>query len=175
MSKLDFKALRANYPYPEKLSHDKLFEELGWDSLKEDKGYESTCAIRMSYCLIQAGLDIKGRLKILKGPHKGKMIEPGQKALTSKMSTYLGFAPQTLKRNQEKSFIVDRKKGVIAFTDIEGYRDTSGNSSGHIDLVWTEKNSLTVFGWEVWSSSESECGTHCYWDSAKEILFWELK
>jgi hypothetical protein len=174
MAKPSFLKLRDNYPYPSKLNHDQLFETLGWDDLKGNSAYNNTCAIRMSYCLIQSGVDISGRLKILKGDHKGKMIDPGQKSLTSQMKN-LFDQPQVFKNSQENSFIINKKKGIVSFMDIDGYRDASGNSSGHIDLIWTEKNSTTIFGWELWSSIRNECGSHCYWTDSKEILFWEFK
>jgi hypothetical protein len=126
----------------EGVDHDEFFDELGWGRrLKEDPGLKNTCAIRMSYCLVQSGLNLRGGYKILKGPHKNEL----------------------------------KKKGLMSFMEIDGYQDMSGNPSGHIDLIWTEKDTTSIFGLELWSTTSEECGTHCYWEQSKELLFWELK
>jgi len=174
MADPSFSMLRTNYPDPSKLDHDKLFDELGWADLKKNPAYTNTCAIRMSYCLIKSGVAIEGRLKILKGKYEGKMIDPSQKSLTKQMKNVFK-QPQVYKSTQENNFTVNRKKGIISFMDISGYTDGSGNSSGHIDLIWTDKSRLAIFGYEIYSSINLECGTHCYWADSKEILFWEFK
>ncbi|MFY0580592.1 T6SS effector amidase Tae4 family protein [Cystobacter fuscus] len=179
MATISFQTLKTNYPYPEKLNHDELFDELGWGkSLKEDPGLTNTCAIRMSYCLVQSGLNIRGGYKILKGPHKSKWIETSQKTLTkyirNNLQAQLG-TPQSFKKSEKNNFLLKKKKGLMSFMEIDGYQDTSGNPSGHIDLIWTEKDTTSIFGLELWSTTSEECGTHCYWDQSKELLFWELK
>lgn len=60
---ITFKQLSANYPDKEEFTHDTLFDEIGWQDLKPNKSFTNTCAIRMSYCLIRAGISTPGRMK----------------------------------------------------------------------------------------------------------------
>lgn len=170
-----FQKLQENYPYPKKVSRDALFDELGWSDLKGNPAYENTCAIRMSYCLIRSGILTRGRLKILKGPHMGKWIEPGQKQLTTDMSGY--FKGRPLKDVKSPGDLLTKTRyhhGIISFMDLVTYTDTSGNPGGHIDLVWAKRKSYSLFGWEIWSSIDDRCGTACHWYDAKDVLFWEI-
>lgn len=66
------------------LDKKKLYEEIGYDIdnlVKQNPGYENTCAIRMSLALIKAGISFTGRLQVKSGQYKGRTIEPGAKLL----------------------------------------------------------------------------------------------
>lgn len=180
MAKVSFETLRRNYPYPETLSATELFDELGWskEEFIKKPEFKNTCAVRMSYCLVRSGINIQGGFNILKGKHKGKRIETSQKKLTEYMrrslQAHIG-TPSKFNKSDKNNFLTKGKKGIMSFMEISGYSDASGNASGHIDLIWTEKNSLSVLGWTLWSALEEQCGSSCYWDDAKELLFWELQ
>ena len=162
-----FQTLRDKYPND--LSHNELFDEIGWSDLKNDKKYENTCAIRMSYCFIRAGINIPGgRMPIKKGPHKGRMIEPGQVALSKALCSphLLGkpiiFEPGFWKNSKE----IKGQNGVISFMQIPGYAMPTGGLGGHIDLLYQSKL--------LWIFDTMGCVEGCYWNSA-EVWFWPVK
>ena len=74
---------------PNFLSGEDVYKEIGYsidDLIKQNPGYENTCAVRMSLALIKSGIHFAGRLRIKVGPHKGKMIEPGAKLLADQLA-----------------------------------------------------------------------------------------
>ena len=146
------------------LELDQLFESLGWDDLKGQAAYENTCAIRMSFCLIRAGITVPGRLKIHKGAYKNKWIEPGQIKLTHILarSGYFG-APEKISGGSTSAF--SDKQGIVSFIKIPGYV-VDGGLSGHIDLVRSGKF--------LWLWDQFECASDCYWNAA-EYWFWPVK
>ena len=68
------------------------------------------------------------------GPFKGKLIEPGQAALTRVLSkdAYFG-APKKIKY-ADRYAELKNKQGIISFMQIPGY-SIDGALSRHIDLV----------------------------------------
>ncbi len=137
---------------------DNLYKELGYDIgelMKQNSGYENTCATRMSLALIKAGIHFSGRMKIKVGPYKGKTFEAGAKLLADQLAK-----PNVLGRPEiiQPVNAINRlfgKKGVIFFWKIDGY------DGGHIDLI------------EV-SNTMQVCHSACYF-ACKEIWFWELQ
>lgn len=77
-----------NYPASGKLPRDDLFKSIGWDRELNHPAFLDTCAIRGSIGLLNMGIPVKGRMKILKGEHKDKWIEPGQRNLTLWLANY---------------------------------------------------------------------------------------
>lgn len=161
---ITFKELANNYPTKEEFTHDALFDELGWADLKNNPAYTNTCAIRMSYCLIRAGISIPGRMKIKAGAHKGKLIEPGQKKLTAILSNPKFFGTPVKFKPDDKPANLKGKQGIISFMSIPGYV-IDGGLSGHIDLVHHE---TLFYFWDKFI-----CAENCYWGAA-ECLFWPL-
>jgi len=154
-----------NYPSRGDLDHDELFDYLGWGDLKDDRTYENTCAIRLSLCLIKSGVLVPGRMKIKKGPFKGRMIEPGQVRLSNLLiSPQLFGAPQKFKRSDRDRVIADQQ-GIISFMRIPAYI-IDGALSGHIDLV---RHGKFLYLWDT-----LDCREDCYWHS-QEFWFWPLK
>ena len=72
-----FIKLRENYSSVAAVDQAALFGEIGWEDLIGKDSFANTCAIRVSLALIKAGVQIKGRMAIRKGPFKGALIEPG--------------------------------------------------------------------------------------------------
>lgn len=161
---ITFKQLAKNYPTKEEFDHDALFDEIGWQDLKNNKTYTNTCAIRMSYCLIRAGIKIPGRMKIKAGAHKGQLIEPGQVKLTNILADPRFFGKPIKFNPNDKPANLKGKQGIISFMRIPGYV-IDGVSSGHIDLVHHE----TMF----YFFDRFICAEDCYW-SAEACLFWPL-
>lgn len=168
--KISFQTLQDNYPDTDTYPQGKLFDELGWGDLKNNAAYTNTCAIRMSYCLIRAGVMLPGRLKIKKGPHKGKLIEPGQMALSRLLckERFLG-EPEKFKYADRDKVLKDRR-GILSFIKIPGY-EIDGQLSGHIDLIdWRPASFLGMsLWWQV-----LHCDMSCHWNSA-EFWFWPLQ
>jgi hypothetical protein len=70
--------------YPRFVDRAPLFADIGWTDLVNDKAYWDTCAIRMSYALLHAGVALPGaRMKANDGAIKGRYIEPGQARLSN--------------------------------------------------------------------------------------------
>ena len=161
----DLATLWRNYPTPAEFTHDQLFDELGWSDIKNNKAYENTCAIRMSLCLIRSGIKIPGRLKIQKGAHKGKLIEPGQLQLSNSLiiPNLFGSPAKFILADCDKE--LSNKQGIVSFLSIPGYF-IGGALSGHIDLV--------KHGTFLYFFDSLQCVEQCYWD-AKEFWFWPLR
>ena len=69
--------------YPAVTLREELFSDIGWNDLIGNKAYTDTCAIRMSYGPLRAGVSLPGaRMKAKAGPLKGRFIEPGQARLS---------------------------------------------------------------------------------------------
>lgn len=161
---ISFKQLADNYPTKTEYTREKLFDELGWQDLKSNPSYTNTCAIRMSYCLIKAGIQIPGRIKIKSGPYKGALIEPGQIKLSKILSGEKFFGTPIKFKPKDKDVNLKGQQGIISFMKIPGYI-VDGAVSGHIDLLQSE--SLFYF-WQ-----RLVCASDCYW-TASECHFWPL-
>ena len=153
-----FIKLRENYSSVAAVDQGALFREIGWEDLIGKDSFANTCAIRVSLALIKAGVQLKGRMAIRKGPFKGALIEPGQARLSHMLASpsMLG-APEKFARDDAMEGIGQRQ-GVVAFFRIPGYL---GGAGGHIDIL------LPAAGVQV-------CGSECYWTCA-EVWFWELR
>ena len=162
---VEFATLWNNYPTPSEFTHDQLFDELGWGDIKNNKGYENTCAIRMSLCLIRSGVSVKGRLQIKQGQHKGKWIEPGQVRLSNTLATSGYFGPPRKFKLHDRDKELANKKGIVSFMRIPEYR-IDGALSGHIDLV---KHGKFLYFFDI-----LQCVEQCYWD-AEEFWFWPVR
>lgn len=135
-----------------------LYDEVGqdFDKLqKQDPGYANTCATRMSLALLKAGVPFAGRLKVKKGEHKGRAIEPGAKRLADQLSLKSALGKPEILSAKDALTRLEGRKGVVFFWKMAHY------SGGHIDLIEVNKAAAT-------------CHSACYMDS-KEIWFWELK
>lgn len=153
-----FIALREYYPSVAAVDQAALFGEIGWEDLIGKDNFANTCAIRVSLALIKAGIQVKGRMAIRKGPFKGALIEPGQARLAHMLSSPSMFgAPEKFVREAAIPGIGQRQ-GLVAFFRIRGYL---GGAGGHIDIL------LPSIGVKV-------CGSECYWDCG-EVWFWELR
>jgi hypothetical protein len=136
-----------------------VYAEIGYDIddlIKQDPGYENTCAVRMSLALIKAGVHFSGRIKIKAGDHKGEKIEPGAKRLGDELSKEAVFGKPDFSGDPKKAVdAIGQKKGVVLFVKITGY------DGGHIDLI-EPINALQT------------CNSNCYFN-CREAWFWELK
>jgi hypothetical protein len=128
--KPSFAKIKKTYQDKHAFPRDVLYQELGWDDLVNNPAYENTCAVRISLALIKLDITLPGRLMIKQGPHKGKMIEPGQAKLSHLLArpTLLG-APEKCKMADVHK-VVGNRHGIIAFFKIPEYRN-----GGHIDLI----------------------------------------
>ena len=151
-----FDKIKQTYQDTHAFPREVLYQELGWGDLVNNPAYENTCAVRISLALIKLGITLPGRLMIKAGPHKGKMIEPGQAKLSHLLArpTLLG-APEKCKMVDVHKMIGNRR-GIIAFFKIPTY----GNG-GHIDLIAPDRGGVHV------------CASACYWN-ASEVWFWPL-
>ncbi|WP_374328433.1 T6SS effector amidase Tae4 family protein [Azonexus sp.] len=159
---LSFASLKSNHYTSDiyrsdYVSGDTLYSELGYDQkalIKQNSGYQNTCATRMSLALIKSGVTIHGRLKIKGGTHKGQLFEPGAKLLADQLARpqVLG-KPQVFKAADAPAKLAG-KKGIVFFWKIDGY------GGGHIDVIET-------------TNGTQVCNSACYF-SSKEIWFWPL-
>lgn len=162
-----------------------VYSEIGYDIdklIKTDPGYANTCAVRMSLALVKCHVHFHGRLRIKKGPHKGKMIEQGAKRLAVQLGSPHVFGKPNFvlqgvdpEKAQEQEALerdlntrypgnlhvrsaietLSHKRGLIFFDKLQGY------NGGHIDLL------------EPYIAGPL-CHSHCYW-SCKSIWFWLLE
>ena len=82
-----FIKLRDNYASVAAVDQAALFREIGWEDLIGKDSFANTCAIRVSLALIKAGVKVKGRMAIRRGPFKGALIEPGQAKLAHMLAS----------------------------------------------------------------------------------------
>lgn len=151
-----FAALRKNYSRRVDVSKADLFKEIGWDSLVGDVNFANTCAIRLSLAMVKCGIALPGRMKINNGPHKGKLIEPGQAKLSAILSrqNFLGRPEKFDWSNAART--IGTRSGVISFFQLSD--DYPG---GHIDIVSPNEGGIQT------------CGSDCYWTS-RQIWFWPI-
>lgn len=145
----------SNELSPSYLDKKALYREIGYDIdnlIRQNPGYQNTCAARMSIALVKSGVSIRGRLPIKTGPYKGRSVEPGAKLLADELSRVLG-KPEILSPSYAPSKL-HGKKGIVFFWKISGY------GGGHIDLIET-------------ADSIQVCNSACYF-SSKEVWFWSL-
>lgn len=120
-----FAQLKSNFPTEDRKP---FFKAMGWDDLIDDDNYENTCAIRVSVCLVRLGMAFpNGKIKILKGDHKGKKIEIRWSELEAVLKAAWGTPTNVTPTTDEacKSY-----QGVIVF---EKLPDTG--YPGHIDVL----------------------------------------
>lgn len=160
--KVSFTTLKNNHytsdrKSPAYVSGEAAYKEIGYnidDLIKQNSGYENTCATRMSLALLKSGVQFTGRLIIKDGVLKGKHIEPGAKLLADQLSLAHVFGKPKVYSPAEFVKLANTKKGVVLFWKIVGY------GGGHIDLI-DISNGVAV------------CHSNCYFES-KEVWFWEL-
>lgn len=154
LKKNHYSSDRINKNY---MSGENVYKEIGYDIdnlMKQNPGYENTCAVRMSLALMKSGVHFSGRLKIKDGPYKGRMIEPGAKLLADQLLKPHVFGRPVFIDPRKAVAQLLGKKGVILFWKVTGY------GGGHIDLIET-------------SNAVQVCNSGCYL-SSKEIWFWPL-
>jgi hypothetical protein len=147
--------LLKHYPSTEKIDRIALFKSIGWDREIDNPAFLDTCAIRGSIGLIGCGLPVKGRVKVLKGPHKDKWIEPGQRYLSLWLAQYWG---QPEKCSTKEISKLAGRCGIISHFNIN---PISPIAQGHFDVLAPTPKDLYL------------CASHCFW-SAAENWFWEL-
>jgi hypothetical protein len=151
----NFQRLVASYPGRQ--TREILFANIGWGDLIPNRAYLDTCAIRMSYGLLSAGVNLPGaRMKAHAGTLKGRFIEPGQAKLSAILKTIWG-APEVYAGEVAARAGIGARTGVVSFFRI------SGGDGGHIDLIWKAPG-----------SAFQDCARSCYF-SAVTIWFWPLK
>lgn len=156
---LTFAAVRGNFYPATSVKRETLFREIGWSDLTDNKAYWDTCAIRMCLALIKSGMTIPGRMPINAGTYKGKLIEPGQKALSEILSRrHVLGKPEVFKTVDAENEIGSRH-GIVSFFKIPSDSGADTNQ-GHIDLVRFESNFRT-------------CSSACYF-AARQVWFWPL-
>lgn len=128
----------------------------GWDRELNHPAFLDTCAIRGSIGLLNVGVPVKGRMKILKGEHKDKWIEPGQRNLTLWLANWWGPPDEKLAAKDVRKLA--GRCGVISHFRID---PTSPIAQGHFDVL----NPI--------ETDPMKCASMCHWGSA-ETWFWEL-
>lgn len=142
--------------FPAQDSRPALYGEIGWDDLIDNPRYINTCAVRMSYGLLRAGVPLPGaRMKAKGGALAGKYIEPGQEKLSNILKVIWG-KPEIYPDEQAARAGIGNRNGVVSFFRI------GGGSVGHIDLIVQRPGSRF-----------QDCARTCYW-AAKPIWFWHL-
>ena len=156
--KLKHKHYSSHSESPKYKNPQDVYEEIGYDLkkiIRQNQGYQNTCAVRMSLALLKTGVSFTGRLKIKAGQFKGKYIEPGAKLLADQLMKPRAFGrPSVYKPAEFKSKVLG-KKGVVLFHKINNY------GGGHIDLVEPSNSSFV-------------CHSACFF-SCREIWFWPLR
>lgn len=142
--------------YPAATLREELFSDIGWNDLIGNKAYTDTCAIRMSYGLLRAGVSLPGaRMKAKAGPLKGRFIEPGQARLSDILKQIWG-APEVYPSEAAALAGIGERQGVVSFFRI------GGGTGGHIDLIVRKP-----------ASTLQRCARVCFW-TAGTIWFWPL-
>jgi hypothetical protein len=142
---------------PDFVDAEGLYSEIGYDFhklVKENGGFENTCATRMSLALVKSNVNFRGRLRIKSGAYKGKTIEPGAKLLPDQLALGSVFGRPSILESKNAATALLNKKGVIFFDRISGY------NGGHIDLIEP-------------SATAQVCHSHCYFN-CKQVWFWPL-
>ena len=158
MVKPPYAVLRSKYADRRSVTAEELYRWMGYPpDMAKDPTYENTCAIRMSLALVRCGVPVTpGRLRVLAGECKGKMVEPGQANLSRMLVRQWGF-PEKYKGGPIAMKGIASRNGVISFYHLWGPTDRQG----HIDLV-------APFG-----GDNLACEEDCYWSST-EVWFWPL-
>jgi hypothetical protein len=141
--------------YPRHIERAPLFADLGWSDLTNNPAYWDTCAIRMSYALLKAGVALPGARMKSKGSSVKGYIEPGQVKLSSILKKIWG-APEVYGDKAAAKAGIGKRTGVVSFFRIEG------GHGGHIDLIWPGP-----YGFQ-------QCARSCYF-TAITVWFWPLR
>ena len=142
--------------YPARTKREDLLADIGWSDLIKNKAYDDTCAIRMSYGLLRAGVSLPGaRMKVKAGVLKGKYIEPGQAKLSNILRRQWD-EPEVYAGQEAARDAIGARTGLVSFFHI------GGANGGHIDLVVHKPG-----------GSFQDCARVCFWNSAT-IWFWPL-
>jgi hypothetical protein len=158
MHRPTYTALRSKYPDRRSVSAEELYRWIGYPSYVTDPRYANTCAIRMSLALVRCSVLVSpGRLRVLEGECKGRMLEPGQANL-SRIMVRLWGAPEKYKGGMAAKKGIGNRCGVISFYRLWGPTD----QQGHIDMV------------APYGGDNLACEEDCYWMSA-EAWFWPLR
>jgi hypothetical protein len=153
MSRPRFSTLMGRYPRATR--REELFADIGWRDLINNPAYEDTCAIRMSYALLKAGVMLPGaRMKAKGGSLNGRRIEPGQAKLSNILKKIWG-TPEVYRNEAAARTGIGKRTGVASFFRI------SGGDGGHIDLIWMGEHGF------------QRCARSCYF-SALTVWFWPL-
>lgn len=148
-----FDTLRAHYPATE--TQAALFTDIGWTDLIGNPAYDNTCAIRMSTCLLRAGVTLPGaRMQAKAGTIRGKWIEPGQAKLSNILKTVWGL-PEIYTGEDAVRAGVKQRHGVVSFFRIDS------DNGGHIDLIGTD------------DEGRLDCARSCFLGAAA-VWFWPL-
>lgn len=153
-----FATLSNNYSSNRTVSLEDLYKEIGWEDLIGNPSYANTCAIRVNLALIKSGISVRGRMAIKNGPHKGKLIEPGQAKLSAVLAEIPLFGVPEKFKSADADKGIGHRRGIVSFWRIPGFLNDRG---GHIDLVSPALGGIQI------------CGSSCYWNS-QEVWFWEL-
>lgn len=156
MLNLRYNTMKDAYDRYNAFDTDGLYRDLGWDDLIGKPEWANTCAVRMSLAIIECGARIPGRVSIKKGPHKGKLIEPGQNRLSNWLvdnyATPVRFQYDAMQPAGPSELL--GKRGITSFMNMPSY------PGGHIDLLQGAVDLLN-------------CSRACYFDAA-EVRFWEV-
>lgn len=153
-----FAVVQRNFYNTYDVKQQRLLTEIGWGDLVGKPEWKDTCAIRMSLALIKSGVTIPGRMRIKAGPHKGKLIEPGQANLSRMLRASHMLGEPELYRSHDFETKVGHRAGIVSFFRIDP--TAPGPGQGHIDLV-SLKQKMAM------------CESFCYWE-AREMWFWPL-
>jgi len=145
------------YPSTWEIGRVELFRSIGWDRELDYPAFLDTCAIRGSIGLLNVGVPVKGRMKILKGEHKDKWIEPGQRDLTLWLANHWWGPPDHKVSAAQLGKLIGRH-GVISHFRID---PASPIAHGHFDVLTPTE------------ADPKKCASMCHWGAA-ETWVWEL-
>lgn len=162
-----FDLLKKNYPKPTEISREDLYRSIGWDEYIDKAGFENTCALRMSLCLIGSGMVFaKGEFRVLKGDKKGQRVWTSRAHLTAYLETLWGAPTFQVSSAAEAQAQIGDGAGVISFGPLPAY------AGGHIDIIDGYFDVFKVI-WSLGSQSNAYvCGSDCHWD-AQDFKFWK--
>jgi hypothetical protein len=141
--------LRSKYPDRRSVSAEELYQWIGHPELATTVGWENTCGLRMSMALVRCGVPVSpGRLRVMAGECKGKMLEPGQANL-SRFLLHAWGVPEKFNGGTAAQKGIGNRRGVISFYHLWGSTDRQG----HIDMVAPHAGDMLM------------CEEDCYWSS----------
>lgn len=151
-----YSLLHKHYPDRISVPTEELYAWIGYPEYVGNASWQNTCAIRVSICLLGAGVMIRpGHMTVKAGKWEGRRIEQGQKRLADFLLAEWGEPEKFGGALARES--IGMRRGVASFSQLWGPYD----AQGHIDIVAPDQWNRLI------------CEGSCYWDSV-EVSFWPM-